>query len=121
MASAYKSPVPEDQHERNIEELAATLSTGHEKVLAKGRFRIGCAQKALNLYLKYIWCFGEIGTPPQCPFDSRIIGQLPGFEDVRWPELDKLSEYHLLVEAARKKAGAQTSLADWELHTFDSL
>jgi hypothetical protein len=121
LASAYKSPVPEDQHERNIDELAETLSTGHERVLAKGRFRIGCAQKALNLYLKYLWCFGEIETPPQCPFDSRIIGQLPGFEDVKFTELDDPNEYRLLVEAAKEKKGAQTSLADWELHTFDNL
>jgi hypothetical protein len=118
MASAYKSRVPDEQHERNIDELAETLSTRHERVLAKGRFRIGCAQKALNLYLKYLWCFGEIGTPPQCPFDFGIIGQLPGCEDVKWTELDDHSEYHLLVEAARRKAGAQTSLADWELHNL---
>jgi hypothetical protein len=46
--------------------------------------RIGLAQKALNLYLKYLWCLGEIHEPPHCPLDSIVLGQVPGCKDVRW-------------------------------------
>ncbi len=64
----YREPVEDEDHIRNIEILSSRLSIDHAKVLVAGRFRIGVAQKALNLYLKYLWCIGGVSTPPHCPF-----------------------------------------------------
>lgn len=46
-------------------------------------FRIGSAQKALNLYRKYLWCLGYIPFPPHCPFDATIIDQLPVCQKIK--------------------------------------
>lgn len=114
----YKSQVSENRHESNIILLADTLSREHARVLAEGRFRIGNSQKALNLYLKYYWCLGEIDIPPHCPFDYKIIGLLPNIARVKWTELDDISTYQRVVRAAKNLA-QQTPLAVWELHAYN--
>src|SRR2546425_8802834 len=63
MAITYSKKQTEEKHEKNIERLAQALSWSHRSVLQKGRFRIGGAQKALNLFLKYLWCLDEIPEP----------------------------------------------------------
>jgi hypothetical protein len=98
--------------------MATVLSHRYGEALRDGRFRIGPAQKALNLYLKYMWCVGEIPTPPHCPFDSKIIYHLRGCEDVKWTKLVSLDEYMKLVRTARQEAKGR-SLAEWELKVFN--
>src|SRR5689334_11713531 len=73
----YATGISDEEHIDNIVRLADELSVIHESILRDGRFRLGSAQKALNLYLKYLWCAGLIPEPPHCPFDSRIIAKLP--------------------------------------------
>lgn len=72
-ARAYGSEVPDETHNKNIRELAEKLSREFKDVMKDERFRTGVAQKALNLYLKYLWCMGRIPTPPQCPFDREVL------------------------------------------------
>ncbi len=114
----YRTAVTEDDHLRNIVGLADGLSQSQKKALAGGRFRIGSAQKALNLYLKYIWCLGDIAAPPHCPFDYQVISELPGCEGYKWTRLDSVESYKSLVEAARRKA-SDRSLAEWELQLYN--
>jgi hypothetical protein len=59
LASGYSSPVGDVAHCSAIEALAESMSRAFHgrNVLREDRFRIGVAQKALNLYLKYLWCF----------------------------------------------------------------
>src|SRR5438552_12291460 len=73
IAKLYEQVVSEDAHCSNISTLADGLSRSHATVLKDRRFRIGSAQKALNLFLKYLWCIGKIPTPPHCPFDFQVI------------------------------------------------
>ncbi len=115
----YREPVSDEDHFRNVETLSGELSANHAEVLVEGRFRIGIAQKVLNLYLKYLWCIGKVSTPPHCPFDAYIIGELPGVSD-KWTRMDSLERYREWVSAAKEKAGA-TSLARWEIETFSRL
>lgn len=115
----YKAEVSEDQHLANIENLANELSTAHTEALNRGRFRIGSAQKALNLYLKYMWCVGRISTPPHCPFDYTVLSQLPGCRNIKWTQLDSLIDYKGLVQKARMAAG-DVSIAEWELQLFNT-
>src|SRR5258708_1147109 len=48
--------VLENEHIGNIKKLSRDLTGKFPDCLFKVRFRIGSAQKALNLYLKYLWC-----------------------------------------------------------------
>jgi len=116
-AVEYSEPVSEDDHVANIVSLADELSDGHTDVLVNGRFRIGVAQKALNLYLKYLWCIGKATTPPHCPFDAVVIQMLVDCGSMNWTKLDSAAEYRMLVTAAKTRAAGKT-LAEWELETY---
>ena len=65
----------EDEHFLNVKKFAKEVSTAYGRLLRGNRFRIGVAQKVLNLYLKYLWVIWNIKIF-HCPFDSRIIGKL---------------------------------------------
>ena len=113
----YQRGVSEEEHLVNIDSLARTLSEKYPDALKGGRFRIGSAQKALNLYLKLLWCLDQIPTPPHCPFDYVVLSRIPGCEHVRWTQLDSLPEYQRIVDCAKVAAGG-VSLADWELNLY---
>ena len=113
----YRSPVTHDRHIANIDDLSRTLSKRHPAALNGQRFRIGSAQKALNLYLKMLWCFDRIPTPPHCPFDRIVLSHVPGCERVNWTQLDSLPEYERIARCARSAANG-VSLAEWELHLY---
>ncbi len=62
------------------------MTTEFKDILFGNGFRVGIAQKALNLYLKYLWCLGKITEPPHCPFDSIIISEIKC--NIKWTEMD---------------------------------
>ena len=116
LAHGYSVSVIEEQHIQNISELASSVSRTCEPALHDGCFRFGIAQKALNVYLKYLWCADRIPIPPHCPFDAIIIGKLKltlGCPD-QWTKIVDAAPYREWVSAARLVAGAK-SLAEWEL------
>jgi hypothetical protein len=119
LAEKYRTLVSERHHLANIERLAKTLSDKHPKALSGKRFRVGSAQKALNLYLKYMWCLGQIPVPPHCPFDARVLARVPGCREVRWTQLDNVGEYEQIVQCAKVAAGNLT-LAEWELRLYNA-
>lgn len=120
ISKQYKKPVPGPIHELNITQLADQLTASQKAILFKDRFRIGTAQKALNLFLKYLWCAGEVVEPPHCPFDFLIIQKLPSeLHDIKWTQVDDIGIYRKLVEAA-KACAAPLSLAEWELSAWNS-
>jgi hypothetical protein len=119
IAAAYTTTVAAEMHFLNIQKLADDLTHKYSRLLMGGRFRIGTAQKVLNLYLKYLWCCGLIPLPPHCPFDNRIIKALPGCADLeKWTRIDKIDDYARLVEATKKKAQS-LSLSEWELQAWN--
>jgi len=120
LAEQYRTPVADDRHVANIENLAKTLSQKCADVLNGSTFRIGSAQKALNLYLKMLWCLDRIPAPPHCPFDRIVLSHVPGRERIKWTELDSLPEYQRIVRCARSVANG-VSLAEWELHLYTAL
>jgi hypothetical protein len=69
LGSQYSSTLRGPQHKINIAKIADDLTEAFKDTdLLRGkRFRIGIAQKALNLYLKYLWCLGKIPIPPTLP------------------------------------------------------
>lgn len=113
----YRNSVNEQRHCTNIEELANHLSTEYAQVLADGRMKIGHAQKALNLYLKYMWCAGWIPEPPHCPFDRIVLQFVPECKNMLWTKLDSMDDYNLIVKCSKIAAGTQ-SLSMWELKIY---
>ena len=107
----------------NIEALSSGLSERHREILVEGRFRIGAAQKALNLYLKYAWARGIILEPPHCPIDSIVLKKIEKCPksarcqicpNTTWTTIRTTQEYLHFVEKAREAANAQgKSLARW--------
>ena len=104
-----------DEHVRNIESLARELTDDFSNILYAGHFRLGTAQKLLNLYLKYCWAVGWNPEPPHGPFDDGIIKKLSLAEPIKWAKLDRVEDYSRLVEVAEKAAADDCSIAVWEL------
>ncbi len=113
----YRVTISERDHILNITNLSDELTFQFSHCLNNGRFRIGIAQKALNLYLKYLWCLGLIARPPHCPFDSIVISHLPGCYGLNWTSIDSVEEYQKLVAAAKHKADGKP-IAEWELELW---
>lgn len=120
LAETYSAKVTEQQHVRNITRLANRLSRKHPALLNDRRMKIGHAQKALNLYLKYMWCLDKLPMPPHCPLDSIILKRIPGFTQVHWTQLDSPERYERIISAAKAKAKQRRlPLAIWELHEYN--
>jgi len=117
IANEYRSPVKEEEHLSNIAKLADDLTSRFSNCLRDGRFRIGIAQKALNLYLKYLWCVDLIPLPPHCPLDSIVIGHIPECSELNWTSIDSIADYQRLVTATRKIAKGK-ALPEWELRIW---
>ena len=117
--------VEQEEHVRTIEKFASDVTDAHRKHLYDNKFRIGTAQKLLNVYLKLYWCAEQIAEPPHCPIDRIIIGALDSeHHEVNWTTLDDLVGYQKLIEAAKSKAGAgdeKLSLAVWELKSYSEI
>ena len=120
IAGRYGQPVSDDAHTATIVRFSRELSDGHDAILRDGQFRIGVSQKAVNLFLKYLWCAGWIPMPPHCPFDSIVTRLLPRAKQVPWTKINSIDEYRTLVATARDVAG-DTPLAIWELHEYSRL
>lgn len=121
LAERYVHSMSEAEHVQNIVGLADHISASSPNALEGGRFKIGAAQKALNLYLKYMWCLGRIPTPPHCPFDSIVLAAI-GCADDKWTEVDGTDNYVRWASLAKAKAEIDgVSLAEWELREYNKL
>lgn len=89
-------------------------------VMKNGRWRVGSAQKLINLWLKYLWCHGtQALPPPHFPVDGVILNHIPSMRHIRWTELDDWNGYRGIIAEARALAGAEP-LALWELRRWQS-
>ena len=139
MAPDYREGVSEKKHNTNIVRLSEKMSKSYKRILKDKKFKIGRAQKLLNLYLKYLWVAGEIPPPPHCPFDRIVIHEIMArhcdFDEeikekllaVKWTELDWIEDkngelgYRSLVKYAKQcKGDKYPSLAEWELVEYNN-
>lgn len=115
-SKSYRSPVSDADHCEAIHRISDGLSSGrYRQILVNGRLRYGTSQKALNLYLKYLWRLGVISTPPHCPVDSIVLAA--GDVDGAWTKSDSEKEYMQWINRLRWKA-RPLSLAEWELRMW---
>ncbi len=112
-----KESIGEAEHMSFIAKVAEELSKELSRYLHNGRFRVGVAQKLVNVHLKYLWTAGFCQEPPHCPIDG-IIRDAAGIDYV-WTSSDSIDEYQEAIsqlEAIAKAKGL--TLAQWELETF---
>ena len=109
--------VSEEEHVAFIQTVAEDLTNEIGADLHSGRFRIGIAQKLVNIHLKYLWTAGFVAEPPHCPIDG-IIRDLVGL-DYEWTEDDDIDNYRSAIADLKTIAKAKDqSLAVWELEAF---
>lgn len=88
-------------------------------------FRFSHAQKSLSVFLKYLWCYGEIEEPPICPIDSLII-QVAAKQDnqlgsMRWTQMKDEKEYRTVINAlVTFLKSSKFPIARWELEYFNA-
>lgn len=105
------------EHIKYITDTANSLTKEIGKYLHNSRFRIGIAQKLINLHLKYLWCSGVIQEPPHCPIDGiiRDVAQLK----YDWISNDDIEDYKAAIESLNKISQRKNeTLAQWELREF---
>ena len=108
--------VLEEQHVEFIQRTADEVSKSLGNKLHNGRFRIGIAQKLINLHLKYLWTTGFIKEPPHCPIDG-IIRDKAKLTNYDWTTNDSIEDYKRAIEDLKKVANGK-SLSVWELEEF---
>jgi hypothetical protein len=104
-------PIADDQHCETIGNIARDLTRVFADSLVNGRLRFGTSQKALNLYLKYIWRLKGTVPPPHCPID-RIVLSAGRIADA-WTKYDSKEQYMTWINLLRGKFALE-SLAEWE-------
>jgi len=117
----YTSRVSEDVHYTNIQRVSDGVSSlDHANVLGDARYKIGVAQKLLNLQLKYLWCMGLTAEPPHCPIDRVIINKTPLRGKVAWTKITTLGEYRQVISSLKEVVDRTgLSIAQWELDNYD--
>jgi hypothetical protein len=111
LEKVYEHPVLPDQHIRNIEEFAKSLSEHFPDVLSGKKMKIGVAQKAVNLYLKFLWCYGWIPEPPHCPIDRTVLEKVGDYD--AWTKIDTIQEYMEKIDKIGNQKGDK-SFSEWE-------
>lgn len=114
----YANEVEEDEHCDTLQKLTSHVTGSAESTLLVNTYRIGIAQKLLNLQLKYLWCAGYIPMPPHCPVDRIILSKTRLRDKVNWTQIDSIVSYRDAIDAIMEMAGSEP-LAEWELRVFD--
>jgi hypothetical protein len=107
----YVQPVSDAQHCEAIQSISDRLRVKFGQLLCDGHLRYGTSQKALNLYLRFLWRLGKVATPPHCPVD-RIVLNAGGIYGV-WTKCDSVNEYMGWVNGLRARP-RPLSLSEWE-------
>ena len=114
----YERDISEEQHVLNIQQLSDEGTIKGGDILGLEGYKIGVAQKLLNLQLKYLWCLGLISEPPHCPVDRIIINETDLKDPISWTKITDISEYLQVIFALKRIAGYK-SLAVWELEIYN--
>ncbi len=113
----YDKKITENDHYNNIVNLRNYAEKIGKNILLNKYYKIGTAQKLLNLSLKYFWCIGWIKEPPNCPVDRIILGKA-GINNLSWTKINTIKEYKSIIDNIRKKV-KRNDLAQWELEVFN--
>lgn len=118
----YCIAVSSNEHFHTIAGLARDLSKRYGHILHESVFRVGTAQKAVNIYLKLIWCYGWIPEPPHCPIDSIVLAEI-GDHQTKWTRMKDIADYLTAINTIRAHLGrikSTLSLSQWELDVWNN-
>ena len=137
LGEKYKQSIqPRSQFIKDVCSLQESINNSqYSFCFANGRIRIGQCQKSFSIFLKWMWCQGELaGIPPVCPIDRKILaecrrslkyhkkGTQQELEDTRtvWSNLDCSEVYERLIAITEKVAGLEDEPQPcvWELFAF---
>jgi hypothetical protein len=105
--------ISDDQHCEVIRTISENLSGRFGEILQDGVLRYGVTQKALNLYLKYLWRLQKTAIPPpHCPVDGVALGKA-GIRG-SWTKSNSEKEYMDWIGALRIVATDRVGLSEWE-------
>jgi hypothetical protein len=120
--SQYQGSVSPEKHLQTITDVVKGMSRKHARILENGRFRVGIAQKAVNIYLKLLWCYEWIPEPPHCPIDSIVLAEV-GDRQTKWTKMDDIEDYCDAIERIQayiRQTGSMASLSKWELYVWNN-
>jgi hypothetical protein len=121
LEQGYLKGVTEAEHIGNIERFGQELTEQFSHVLAGNKMRFGISQKAVNLYLKYLWVLGYIPQPPHCPIDRVILNEV-GIYHENWTQLDDVEKYMGMIGKLKERADKdKLTIAEWELKCWNGL
>lgn len=119
---SYMQRVSDEDHIRTVKGFADKLTKAHSATLADGELRIGTAQKAVNLFLKFLWSIEVVPEPPHCPIDRTVLTAIKRPES--WTQIESIEEYKSIIDDIRQHAKrltpAQTP-ALWELDLWNRM
>ena len=119
LSISYYNNVTEQQHIQNILFLSQNITENHNDILKENRFRIGTAQKLLNVYIKFLWCLGEINEPIHCPIDGIVLRQIDDHQN--WTEIDSIDDYREIISRLRAIIPNNETIAQWEHRLWNRL
>jgi hypothetical protein len=116
--------IDEEGHKEKITLMAKHITENYMPILHNGEFRIGISQKIINLFLKYLWCYGAVKEPFHCPFDSIIKSHLikggSSIQLTNWTRMNSMEEYKEYVKVARERANDEhCSIPEWEVKVWN--
>jgi len=128
LGSEFREDVSLHKYERMIEQLKIRMNREFGHAFLSGcahgsMFRVSHAQKSISVFVKHLWCLGEIPEPNICPIGRLILKKTPArlSNDLAWGYVNTIEahreKFRYVMEAA---ALARLSVARWELFEFDS-
>ena len=116
----YSLEISDEKHIKNIWKISEFTASEFPDILTNGRINFGVSQKLLNLYLKYLWCIGEVGTPPHFPVDRIIQQKLKVPQIIAWTKIENEKPYNEIISHARNvlQNTEYSSLAELELNLY---
>jgi len=118
LTKGYYKKISDNTHLRFIQAVADAMTKNWGHILVGGKLRFGTSQKALNLYLKFLWRLGKIPEPPHCPVDGVILKSIRVHD--AWTQSDNPDQYKDWISKIRAKA-APKSAAMWEYEIWNGV
>ena len=114
----YNKKLSDNTHLSFIQAVADAMTKNWGHILVGGKLRFGTSQKALNLYLKFLWRLEKIPEPPHCPVDGVILKSIRVPD--AWTQSDNPDQYKDWISKIRVKA-APKSVAMWEYEIWNGV
>jgi hypothetical protein len=125
----FEGDITVDVYEKMVLELKDTMNQSFPSLFDNGSsdgsmFRVSHAQKSISVYIKHLWCCGEIAEPNICPVDRVILKRTAAknrFDLLKWTGVNSIEEYRVRFDFIRQAAhAASMSVACWELSHFST-